>query len=102
MGMAVIGDTDFTLGFRLAGVRKVFRCTGKEFASTMEKAMADTGIGVLAVSAEDFNALPERVREKITASLRPIAVIISKDESSAEPLRKLARRAMGIDIWKTA
>jgi V/A-type H+-transporting ATPase subunit F len=102
LGFAVIGDTDFTLGFRLAGVRKVFPCSRKDFPATLEKALADAGVGVLVISAEDYGMLPERVKDRVTSSLRPIAVIISKDESSAEPLRRLAKRAMGVDIWKSA
>lgn len=100
--LAVIGDTDFTMGFRLAGVRRVFPCGKKDFPAAVEKALADTGAGVLVISSEDYETLPERARDRISASLRPIAVIISKDESSAEPLRKLAKRAMGVDIWKSA
>ena len=102
MGFAVIGDTDFTLGFRLAGVRKVFPCAGKDFPTALDRALADASVGVLVISAEDYGTLPERAREKVSASLKPIAVIISKDESSAEPLRRLAKRAMGVDIWKSA
>lgn len=102
LGLAVVGDTDFTLGFRLAGVRKVFPCGKKDFPTALERALADAGIGVLVISSEDYETLPERARDRVSSSLHPIAVIISKDESSAEPLRKLARRAMGVDIWKSA
>jgi len=47
MELAVIGRGDFTLGFRLAGIRKTHEVDEGSINSTVQQALKDPDIGIL-------------------------------------------------------
>jgi V/A-type H+-transporting ATPase subunit F len=98
MDIAVVGSEEFVLGFRLAGLKRVFVADKSNYQSILAKAMADTNIGVLAVDAKDLNYLPHNIRSKVLDSIRPVVVPVGGDESD---LREKVRRAIGVDLYKT-
>lgn len=98
--IAVIGDNEFTLGFRLAGVRKVITAKKEDIQAKFEEALLDKETGVLAASQKDIESFPVRLQEKIRMSSRPVVVPVSKDERGSESLRALVRRAIGVDVWE--
>ena len=98
--IAVVGDEQFTLGFRLAGVRTIINAKNNEIASKIESALSDKQTGVLVLKQNDIEALPLRFQEKLRNSTTPVVVAISKDNSSAEVLRALVKRAIGVDVWE--
>lgn len=98
MDIAVIGCEDFVLGFRLAGVRRVFTTNDENYESTMLEAMDDESIGVLAADSSDLSLLRPHVRQRVTDSIQPVVVPIGRDESD---LREKVKRAIGVDLYKT-
>jgi len=98
MEIAVIGNEEFVLGFRLAGLKKVFVANESNFQSAIGDAMSDTNIGILAVDAKDLNFLPANVRTKVLDSIQPVVVPVGGDESD---LREKVKRAIGVDLYKT-
>ncbi len=94
--IAVIGDDDFTLGFKLAGVKKSFdiRKTG------IREAIANKDIGILIANDKDVRALPPHVQEQVRNSVSPVAVVISEDGGAEENLRKLIKKSIGVDLKK--
>jgi len=98
MDIAVVGSEEFVLGFRLAGLRRVFIADKNNYQSILTKAMADANIGVLAVDAKDLNYLPQNIRTKVLDSIQPVVVPVGGDESD---LREKVRRAIGVDLYKT-
>lgn len=98
MEIAVIGSDEFVLGFRLAGLRRVFVTDKENFHDKMGEAMADANIGILAVDAKDLELLPVNFRTKVMDSIQPVVVPVGGDESD---LREKVKRAIGVDLYKT-
>ncbi|MCL2510126.1 MAG: V-type ATP synthase subunit F [Methanomassiliicoccaceae archaeon] len=98
MEIAVIGNEEFVLGFRLAGLRHVFVADESNYQTVIAKAMSDTKIGILAVDARDMELLPHNVRIKVLDSIQPVVVPVGGDESD---LRERVRRVIGVDLYKT-
>ena len=98
MEIAVIGSDDFTLGFRLAGVRTVFVADLTNYQEKMQEAMADANVGILAVNAEDLQYLPNNYRIRVLDSIQPVVVPVGGDQSD---LREKVRKVIGVDLFKT-
>ena len=98
MDIAVIGNEEFALGFRLAGIRRVFIAGADDYQEKIQEAMADPNIGILAVDAKDLDYLPANVRSKVTDSIQP--VVVSVGGSGVGDLREKVKRAIGVDLYK--
>ena len=98
MEIAVIGSEEFTLGFRLAGIRRVFVANADNYQDLMLEAMAQPTIGILAVDAGDLVNLSHVVRQRVMDSIQPVVVPVGGDESD---LREKVKRAIGVDLYKT-
>lgn len=98
MQIAVIGSDEFVLGFRLAGLRRVFVAGKDDYQDKMAEAMEDPNIGILAVDAKDLEYLPANVRTKVMDSIQSVVVPVGGDESD---LREKVKRAIGVDLYKT-
>ena len=97
MEIAVIGSDEFTLGFRLAGVRLVFIADKENYQEKLQEAMADANVGILAVNAEDLQNLPTNYRNKIMDSISPVIVPVGGDQSD---LRERVKQVIGVDLYK--
>ena len=97
MEIAVIGSDEFTLGFRLAGVRKVFVADENNYQEKMQEAMADANVGILAASAEDLQKLPTNFRMRIMESITPVIVSVGGNQSD---LRERVKQVIGVDLYK--
>ena len=98
MEIAVIGSDEFTLGFRLAGVKTVFIADQTNYQEKMQEAMADANVGILAVNAEDLQYLPNNYRTKVMDSIQPVVVPVGGDQSD---LREKVKKVIGVDLFKT-
>ncbi len=95
MEIAVIGGEEFCLGFRLAGVKKLFETNEpKEAISSVE---ADSEVGVVIFDESLIGKLDSNDKAEIEDSLKPIYITLSK-ESSDESLRKMIRKSIGIEL----
>ncbi len=98
MEIAVIGSDEFVLGFRLAGIRRVFVADSNNYQEKMLEAMSQPSIGILAVDAKDLANLSYAVRQRVMDSIQPVVVPVGGDESD---LREKVKRAIGVDLYKT-
>ena len=98
MEIAVIGNEEFVLGFRLAGLRRVFVATPETYEKTILEAMAVPEIGILAADGKDMQYLSHIAKQKVMDSIQPVVVPVGKDESD---LREKVKRAIGVDLYKT-
>ena len=86
------------LGFRLAGIRRVFVANPDNYQEKMLEAMSQPSIGILAVDAKDLDNLSFQVRHKVMDSIQPVVVPVGGDQSD---LREKVKRAIGVDLYKT-
>ena len=98
MEIAVIGSDEFTLGFRLAGIRKVFIANKDNYQEKMQEAIADANVGILAASADDLQYLPTLYRNKVMDSIRPVIVPVGGEGQSN--LRERVKQVIGVDLYK--
>ena len=98
MEIAVIGSDEFVLGFRLAGIRRVFVANPDNYQEKMLEAMSQPSIGILAVDAKDLDNLSFTVRHRVMDSIQPVVVPVGGDQSD---LREKVKRAIGVDLYKT-
>lgn len=98
MDIAVIGSDEFTLGFRLAGIREVFIATPETYQEKILEALSRSTIGILAVDAKDLDYLSPQVRHRVMESIQPVVVPVGGDQSD---LREKVKRVIGVDLYKS-
>ena len=99
MEIAVIGRSDFVVGFRLAGIRKTFDVkTEKELEEKVRQCMDDRNLGVIVLHTEDVKKMSPAMQKTVDESVEPTFIAIGGTEESG--LRDKIRRAIGVDLWK--
>lgn len=93
--IAVIGSEEFTLGFRLTGIKKTFE--SENFEQKIEDLLKRTDIGILVAEEQDIQASSKKTRQKIEESVEPVVIGLSEDAES-ERLQEKIKKAIGADI----
>ena len=93
MELAVIGESEFTLGFRLAGIRKVIEV--KDAEKDVKKMMEEANVGIVIMDEKTLDELDENIKEDVTNSIKPVFVVISEQQ---EELRKMIIKSIGVDL----
>ncbi len=96
--LAVIGSKEFTVGFALAGIRKLFPVTHEEVEKKLHEVIKDKSIGILVMHNDDWKKLPAHFRRKLSESVEPTVIAIGKVEEV--DLREKIKQAVGVDLWK--
>lgn len=100
MEIAVIGGSEFVVGFRLAGVRKIYDAEDEEkLKKSVGMAMEDPDVGILVMYARDMDRLPARTRSLLENSIRPTVITIGAQEGGLS-MRERIKRSVGVDLWK--
>lgn len=97
--IAVLGNDEFTLGFRLAGIKRVINVSDKTLVNEVLKTLDDKSIGVLILDRDDVGKLSIRARDKVENTVQPVCVVLSKDSAGEEDLRRKVKKSIGIDVW---
>ncbi|MEW5759313.1 MAG: V-type ATP synthase subunit F [Candidatus Thermoplasmatota archaeon] len=98
MEIAVVGNENFVLGFRLAGIRKVYGVEREQIKEKLEELMKDENIGIIVMDNNDMVLLPPIFRKKLMESVEPVIISIGKVEEVE--LRERIKQAVGVDLWK--
>ncbi len=100
MELAVVGEDQFVTGFRLAGIKKVYETRDdKELEAKVNEVIDDSEIGILVMHSDDFNKLPETLRENLSESVEPTLVTLGGTSQSSN-IRDKIKQAVGVDLWK--
>ena len=100
MEIAVVGDSEFVLGFRLAGVRKTYTAeTDEKLADTITRALDDGTIGTLVLQSKDMNRIPRRLQTTLENSVKPTVIAVGGEEGGMS-MRERIKRSVGVDLWK--
>lgn len=98
MEIAVIGSEEFVVGFRLAGIKKVYAVSSDNLLEKIVQVMDEPEVGILAVHTQDLERLPPQLRAKMMDSVDPVVIPVGLEEGD---MRDKIRRAMGIDLYKS-
>jgi V/A-type H+-transporting ATPase subunit F len=100
MEIAVIGNSEFILGFRLAGIRKTYAADNDEkFIQFITDALDDAEIGILVLNSRDMERVPRRLQVTLENSVKPTVIAIGGEEGGAT-MREKIKRSVGVDLWK--
>jgi len=103
--IAVVGDRELVLGYRLLGVEDAFIATKAESQKVLMDLFNSNGYGLIIAGDEVRKALSTAAREKLESSIIPLVVFMPPIDSAApqeESLSKLARRVLGVDLKVSA
>jgi V/A-type H+-transporting ATPase subunit F len=98
--IAVVGSRNFTLGFRLAGIRKIFWIDGKsdgEIKDMVRDVISREDVGVVIVEKGVLEKFSRKEREEIEALTNPVVVEFS-EEFKSERLRRKIAEVLGVDL----
>jgi V/A-type H+-transporting ATPase subunit F len=100
--IAVIGEKDYSLGFKLLGIKDIFFLSGKEAADKLRSFLSEKKYDLILVSDDIKSSLDAKTRHQAENILKPIVLFMPslKAEGEEESLQNLARRVLGVDIWK--
>jgi V/A-type H+-transporting ATPase subunit F len=100
MEIAVIGNSEFILGFRLAGIRKTYSAENDEkLTEFITKVLHDSSIGILVLKSSDMERVPRRLRITLENSVKPTVIAIGGEEGE-QSMREKIKRSVGVDLWK--
>lgn len=100
MEIAVIGSSDFVIGFRLAGIRKIYAVESEEqLRNYINQVLEDQEVGILVMESRDMQRLPLRLQRTLENSIRPTVVTIGEEEGGIS-MRERIKRSVGVDLWK--
>jgi V/A-type H+-transporting ATPase subunit F len=96
--LGVVGSQPFTLGFRLAGLRRIWEAsTDEELERAVVAARRDPQVSILILETKDVARLSPRVRSDLVSSVKPTLVAVGTDEDNT--LREKIKQAVGVDLW---
>jgi len=95
--IVVIGESEFTVGFQLAGISRVIEL-GKDIEKQINNTLNDGSVGIIITSPKTVDSLPERTKSKLFKIVKPVTVVVSEEEKE-ENLRKMIIKSIGVDLW---
>ncbi|MFZ2410223.1 MAG: V-type ATP synthase subunit F [Candidatus Methanoperedens sp.] len=99
MEIAVVGNTDFVIGFRLAGIRKIYDASQGELEAKIQGVLNDENVGILVVHSDDMVKLSPQMQKTLDDSVEPTVIAIGGKGESTN-LRDKIKQAVGVDLWK--
>jgi vacuolar-type H+-ATPase subunit F/Vma7 len=95
-GITVIGNRDFILGFKLAGIHNSF--IEENVESKVTTLLAEKEVDILVVHDEDYKKLSSGLKKKIFESVKPIVIAVGSLEE--DDLRTRIKKVIGVDLYK--
>ena len=95
-GIAIVGNRDFVLGFKLAGIRNTFIEDNVE--ARIESLITDKELSIIVLYDNDYKKLSQSLKKRVHESIKPIVISVGKSEE--DDLREKIRRIIGIDLYK--
>lgn len=99
MELGVVGHPDFTIGFRLAGIKRIFEVEDpKNLEKTVRSIVEKGEVGILVVHGDDFARFPAPMKKELSNIVRPVVIPVGPREDT--DLRQKIKQAVGVDLWK--
>lgn len=103
--IAVVGNTQMSVGFKLAGIAEAYSESGARAEQRMRELIQRDDVGMIITTSSVLRAIRDRkLSERIEDSAMPMVVEVPdyREEGQPDTLRRLIMRAIGIDISKNA
>ena len=98
--IAVIGERELALGFKLIGIQDVFISSGHDALSKFTELLNAKQYNLIMLSESLRNEMDGNLLRLASTSLKPIVIFIPVPGASekAESVESLAKRILGVDI----
>ncbi len=98
--IAVVGERELVIGYRLLGIDDTFVVGGEEASKTIQELFASGKFSLIITSDSIRNSIPLVFRKKIEASIEPLVIFMPAMEGNIqeESIAALAKRVLGISI----
>ncbi|MHB8567951.1 MAG: V-type ATP synthase subunit F [Nitrososphaerales archaeon] len=99
--IAVVGERELVLGYRLLGVEDAFIASKEDAQKTVMDLFNSSNYGLIIVSASVRKVLSNSAKEKLESSIIPLVIFmpsLDSKEQEEESLSLLARRVLGVDM----
>jgi V/A-type H+-transporting ATPase subunit F len=96
-GIAVVGNREFVLGFKLAGIRDTF--IEDKIDERVSSLLMEKKVSVIVLQDTEYEKLSQDLKRKFSESMEPVVVPVGK--LGEEDIREKIKRAIGIDLYKT-
>ena len=96
--LAVVGGSEFIVGFQLAGIRNIIEVTGNYF-NELKNLKNKKEIGIIVVDEKIMESLEPHQRKEIEASVEPVFIPVST-KVEQDSLKRLIKKSIGVDLWK--
>lgn len=101
MDIAVIGNSEFILGFRLAGIHKTYAAENDEkLVEHITSVLQDNEVAILVLNSSDMEKVPRKLRATLENSVKPTVIAIGGDVEGGLSMREKIKRSVGVDLWK--
>ena len=103
--IAVVGDRELVLGYRLLGVEDAYITTREDAQRVIMDLFNANNHGLIIAGNDVRKALSSSAREKLESSIIPLVVFMPPIDSAVgqeESLAILARRVLGVDLKVSA
>ena len=96
--LAVVGGSEFIVGFQLAGIKEIMEVNDNYF-SELKNLRSKKEIGVVVVDEKIMEKLEPHQRFDIEASVEPVFIPVSAN-AEQDSLKRLIKKSIGVDLWK--
>lgn len=96
--LAVVGGSEFVVGFQLAGIKDAIEVTNNYF-NELKNLKNRKNIGIIVVDERIMEKLDAHQKTEIEASVDPVFIPLST-KSEQDSLKRLIKKSIGVDLWK--
>jgi len=98
--IAVIGERELVIGYRLLGIDDTFIVSKEDANKTLQELFLSGKFGLIIASEFVRNLLPSTFRSKIDASIEPLVLFMPALQGNIqeESISVLAKRVLGVSI----
>jgi V/A-type H+-transporting ATPase subunit F len=98
--IAVVGERELVIGYRLLGIDDTFIVSGEEASKTIQDLYSSGKFSLIIASDAVRSTIPTVFRKKIEASIEPLVLFMPTMEGNIheESIAALAKRVLGISI----
>ena len=98
--IAVVGERELVIGYRLLGIDDTFVVSGEEASKTIQDLFTSGKFSLIIASDSVRNSIPLVFRKKIESSIEPLVIFMPAMEGNIqeESIAALAKRVLGISI----
>ena len=97
--LTVLGNENFVLGFKLAGVKNTIISQQEELDKKIEALVESQEANILIMEQNDFDFISNKSKKILDKSFLPIVITISEKKDKSD-IRELIKKSLGVDLWK--